>query len=241
MRIARKLTLLAMLAIAATSLTMPSAFAQETEPELHNQTPRLIAAQEIHSATDITCTPVFPAPPTAVSPLVTQDGCRLHVASSAPVTQTIHLAAGGVETVVSNCTIEFDMRVDPVGEGWIAHHEFTGPAGVCTRQPCGQTAPGGEGRAWSYHLSEVEPPTSTEHAVVLFCTEPIGDTAPSHCELTLPLTQPAPHRYRLAAPGTSGHGNFFPHCELTGTFNTEAAGPLSGEGLVYQNVEIRHS
>ena len=38
MRIARTLTLLAMLALAATALAAPSAFAQ-SEPELHNQAP----------------------------------------------------------------------------------------------------------------------------------------------------------------------------------------------------------
>ena len=67
MRTARKLTLLAMLAIAATALTAPTTFAQ-VEPELHNQTPRIIVQQEVHAATDVACPTVTPTPPPAVSP-----------------------------------------------------------------------------------------------------------------------------------------------------------------------------
>ena len=241
MRIARKLTPVAMLALAAGALLAPSAFAQ-IEPELHNQAPRLIAAQEVHAAADVACPAVVPTPPVAVSPTVTSGGCRVHVASTGNVPFTAHLSAGGTEVVITECAIEFDIRIDAAAEGWISHQEFTGPAAVCTRQACGQpTPPTGEGRAYSFHLSEVEPPARTEQAIVLFCMEPIGQTAPSHCEITFPLTQPTTHRYRLVAVDASGHGTAFPHCEWTGTFDVEAVLGTTGEAQAEQNIEIRHT
>jgi hypothetical protein len=240
MRTARKLTLLAMLAIAATALAAPSAFAQ-TEPELHNQAPRIIAQQELHNANDVNCPVVSNTPPPAVSPNPVSGGCRLHFNSIGTVPLSAHLSAGGPEVAISDCTVEFDIRIDAAGEGWISHQEFTGPNPPCTRQACGQAnPPTGEGRAYSFHMNEVEPPARTEFAEVLFCVEPIGQTAPSHCEVRVPMTQPTSHRYHFVAQDTPGHGAF-PHCELTGTFEVEAAGGLSGENQVYQNVEIRHN
>ena len=241
MRFARKLTLLAMVAMAATALTAPSGFAQETEPELHNQAPRLIAAQEVHAAADAACPAVVPTPPVAVSPTVTSGGCRVHVASVGVVPLTAHLSAGGTEVVVSDCTIEFDLRIDAAAEGWMSHQEYTGGAG-CTRQACGQpTPPTGEGRAWSFHMAEVEPPARTERFTFLFCTEPIGQSSPSHCEITFAVNQPSTHRYRFVAADASGHGTFFPHCEYSATFEVEAALGTTGEAQAEQNIEIRHT
>jgi hypothetical protein len=167
-------------------------------------------------------------------------GCRLHMASAGLVSLTVHLAAGGVETMVSSCNVEFDVRIDAAAEGWISHHEFTGDA-ACTRLACGQANPSSEGRAWTFHMAEVEPPARTEQATILFCHQLLDGQSPTHCEVRIPLTQTSMHRYRLTASDASGHGAAFPHCELTGTFDVEAAGALSGEALVYQSVEIRHS
>lgn len=238
MRIARKLMLLAMLAIAATALAVPSAFAQETEPELHNQTPRLLVAQEVHAANDVACPAVTPSPPPNPSPNVTAGGCRLHF--SAPnVALVAHVSAGGMEVPVSTCNVEFDARLDAAGEGWISHQEFTpGTVGTCTQQPCDPV--NAEGRAYGIHLQETEPaPREVAHA--LFCTEPIGGGTNAHCEVTVPLTQPTLHRYQFNAVDVSGHGTFFPHCELTGNFQSEAVLGTTGEGQLEQNVEIRHT
>ena len=241
MRIARKLTLLAILALAATALAVPSAFGQETEPELHNQAPRLIAAQEVHAAADAACPAVVPTPPVAVSPTVTSGGCRLHVASVGGVALSAHLSAGGTEVVVQVCSIEFDIRIDAAAEGWISHQEFTGGA-ECTKRACGQvTPPTSEGRAYSFHMAEVEPPARTENAVILLCTENLDGTQPAHCEVTFPISQPTTHRYRFASSDASGHGAFFPHCELSATFDVEAALGMTGEAQTEQNVEIRHT
>jgi hypothetical protein len=245
MRLARKLTLLAMLALASSALAAPSAFAQ-TEPELHNQTPRILVAQEVHANTDIACPGITPTPPPAVSPTVTTGGCRQHY--TAPNVPLIaHLSAGGTEVTVLTCDWEFDIRFDAAGEGWITHQEFTqGTVGTCTRRSCGQLAPPtDEGRAYTVYLQEREVAGvgPREEAVFLFCTQQLADPpgAASHCEVTVPFFQSSQHRYTFTATDVSGHGTLFPHCELTGTFTQEAVIGTSGEGNLEQNVEIRHT
>jgi hypothetical protein len=243
MRIARKLTLLAMLAIAATALAAPSAFAQ-TEPELHNQAPRLLAAQEVHAANDVACPAVTPSPPPNPGPLVTVGGCRLHYLATT-VVLSAHLSAGGTEVVVSTCDVEFDVRLDGAAEGYIAHQEFTqGATGTCTRRACGQvTPPTSEGRAYTVYGQETEVAGQgpREELVALFCTEDLANPVASHCEVTVPFAQTATHRYQFTASDVSGHGAVFPHCELTGTFNQEATLQTTGEAQAEQNIEIRHT
>lgn len=245
MRIARKLTLLAMLAIAAAAFAAPSAFAQtSTEPEAHNQAPRLIVQQEVHNANDLACPLVTPSPPVAppaLPPLTAGGGCRAHVASVGTVPLVNHNAAG-VETVISNCNVEFDLRVDAAGEGYLTHHEFTGGAG-CTTKPCGQvTPPTTEGRIWSFFTfeSEVAGSTDRERATVLFCIEFLPSSPASHCEVTVPFSQPSTHRYSFNANDVSCHGPT-PTNEVTGVFNVEATPGVSGENLAEQNIEIRHT
>jgi hypothetical protein len=242
MRIARKLTLLAMLAVAATALAAPPAFAQ-VEPELHTSVSRLIATHEIHAAMDTACPAVMPTPTPVLSPVVTSGGCRQHYTAS-NVALTSHLSAGGVEVAVSTCNLEFDMRIDTAVEGWISHQELTGPPNLCTRKACAQAAPPtSEGRAWTVYLQESEVPGvgPVERMVVLLCTEDLASPGPSHCEVTIPMSQAAPHRYRFTAADVSGHGTAFPHCELTGTFDQEAVLQNTGENQLEQNVEIRHT
>lgn len=240
MRATRKCTALAMLAFAAMGLATPAASAQ-TEPLTHNQTPRLIVQQEVHAGTDVACPVVQPTPAPSPGPLTTSGGCRLHVAGS-NATLTEHISAGGMEVVVSNCTVEFDTRLDAAGEGYIAHQEFTGSTTTCTKKPCGQaTPPSSEGRAFSVYLQEAEP-APTERIVILFCLENRdGSGAASHCEVTLTVSQPTRHRYRFTAVDASGHGAVFPHCEWNATLDTEAALQTTCEEQTEQAVEIRHT
>lgn len=241
MHTSRKLMLLAVVTAIEMALAVPFALGQVAEPELHNQAPRLIAAQEVHAAADVACPAVVPTPPVAVSPTVTSGGCRVHVASVGTVPLSAHLSAGGTEVVVLICSWEFDIRIDAAAEGWITHQEFTGGA-ECTKRACGQLAPPtSEGRAYSFHMGEVEPPARTEIVQMIFCTENLDGSQLTHCEVTFPVSQPSIHRYRFAGTDVSGHGAFFPHCEYTGTFDVEGALGTSGEGQAEQNIEIRHT
>ena len=239
MRILRKFMLLAILAIAASAVAASSALAQ-SEPLLHNQTPRLIVQQEIHAANDVNCPLVTPSPAPAPGPLVTAGGCRVHVlASNAVITE--HDALGN-EAVVSTCNIEADMRIDVAGEGYWTHQELTGPN--CVIRACGQvTPPTSEGRAWSFFMqeSEIAGNPVRERVTVLFCIEPIAMQTPEHCEWTMDITQPTTHRYRFSAVNLPAHGSSLPRCELDAVFNTEAATGLNGENLARQNIEIRHT
>ncbi|HYJ00271.1 MAG TPA: hypothetical protein VEX36_11440 [Thermoleophilaceae bacterium] len=244
MRLARRLTSFAMFAISAMALAAPLAFAQSGEPELHNQTPRLLVAQEVHAANDVVCPAVTPTPPPNPGPLVTAGGCRGHY--SAPnVVRSVHLSAGGTEVVISTCNAEFDIRLDAAGEGYLAHQEFTqGTQGTCTWRACGQvTPPTSEGRAYTVYLQETEVVGQgpREGAVILFCFENIDGTGASHCEVTVPMNQTATHRYQFNANDVSGHGVAFPHCELTGLFTEEVTLGTTGEGQLEQRVEIRHT
>jgi hypothetical protein len=237
MNFAHKLTLLATFAVSAAALAVPTALAQ-TEPLLHNQTPQLIAQQEVHGANDIACPAVTPTPAPNPSPTVTSGGCRMHF--SGPSTSlSAHLSAGGTEVTISMCDVEFDVRLDSAAEGYISHQEFTG--GSCFRRACGQvTPPTSEGRAYSFFVRETEPEPA-ERATALFCTEALDGSGPTHCEVTLPASAPVRHEVRLTAADVSGHGTVFPHCEMTGTFDTEATLGTSGEGQLEQRLEIRHS
>jgi hypothetical protein len=230
------------LAIATMALAAPAALAQ-TEPLTHSSSPRLIAKQEVHGAPDFNCTLVGPSPPPPLSPIVTVGGCRVHTAAPSVVV-TSHLNAGGVEVGVSTCAWEFDMRVDSTGEGYLAHHELTGPLATCTQRACGQTAPPtSEGRAWSMFMEETEVAGlgPRESLVMLFCLENRADGAnPSHCEARIPITHPVLHRYRFTAVDVSGHGPAFPHCEISATFDAEAALEVTGEAQAEQRMEIAH-
>lgn len=241
MRLARKLTLLALLAIGGAALAAPPALAQ-VEPELHNQTPRLIVQQEVHGAADVNCPPVTPSPPPDPSPNTTGGGCRQHYSAS-NVDLVGHLSAGGTEVLASTCNFEFDLRLDAAGEGWINHQEMTpGTTGQCTRAPCGIV--NGEGRAWTTYLQETEVAGQgpRESVVMLTCTAPIADpTQIAHCEVTIPISQASTHRYRWTAADVSGHGAAFPHCEWTGTFDQEAALGATCEEQMEQNIEVRHN
>jgi len=244
MSAACKLSQSALLAFTVAAVAAPFAPAQVGEPMLHNQAPRLVVAQEAHAANDVACPAVTPSPPPNPGPTITVGGCRSHY-SAANVVQASHLTAGGTEVVVSACDWEFDLRLDSAAEGYIAHQELTqGTQGTCTRKACGQvTPPTSEGRAWTLYLQETEVAGQgpREGVRINLCTEPIDPGTGSHCVFNMPVSQTSTHRYGWTATDVPGEGTFFPHCELTGTFDQEAALGTTGEGQLEQNIEIRHT
>jgi hypothetical protein len=246
MRIARKLMLLAVMAIAATALAAPSAFAQ-SEPLAHDQTPNVRVFQEV-AGVDPVCPAVSPASPPGSGTFATSGGCRVH-ASAPNVVLRAHVF--GVESVDSTCNVEFDMRVDGAGEGYLTHHEFTqGTQGTCERRACDQSeappfppTPGvaqSEGRPWRYHGHEEGP--GNEVVTALFCIQERSElNGPrTHCEVSLALTSPTLHRPRVTGNDSACHGTAGFRGEVTGVFNVEAVPGTTGEGQLEQQVEILH-
>lgn len=245
MRLARKLMLLAAIAIPALALMAPSVLGYNSEGLPHDQAPRLIVQQEVHAATDVACPAVTPSPAPVPSPLVTSGGCRLHLLGQG-IDFHAHVTAG-VESIISRCDVEADVRIDSTGEGYFTHQELTPtPIGFCSRTACQQaTPPTGEGRAWDFYLRETAPQAGrrSEHAVIVFCLE--TQSTPStllHCEYTIDVAEYSTHRPEIAQNDVEGHNSpAVPRCEFNGTLKIEQPLGLTGEDQTEQNIEIRHT
>lgn len=225
MRLVRKLTLLAILAIAATALMAPAASAQE--PLLHDQTPGLQVGTEPGNQ---------PCP--AVVLLLgggTSGGCLLHITGT-NVAFIGHMVGG--EVVGSRCNIEVTARIDAAAEGFFTHAEMTDPPmGECHRRPCGYVEGQFEGRPWAFSASEVA--AGVEALTVLFCVQDdMGNQR--HCELDFGLVQPVNHRYGLNVPAGGGSCHGVPR-EMTGTWGVEGDPGQTGEMEAEQQVEINHT
>lgn len=225
MRLVRKLTLLAILAIAATALMAPAASAQE--PLVHNQMPGLQAGLE---------------PGNQPCPAVVQfagggtaGGCRLHITGT-NIAFVGHMIGG--EVINSTCNIEVVARLDASVEGFFTHAEMTdAPIGECHRRPCGFVPNGFEGRPWSFFATEVA--AGVERLTALFCVQDdLGNQR--HCEVDFGLVEPMNHRYGLNVPagGATCHGA--PR-ELLGTWGVEVDPGQTGEMEAEQQVEINHT
>lgn len=246
MRLARKLMLLAVMALAATALAAPSAFAQsETEPLAYPANTDLSVSAEPAAA----CPAVTPATPPASGPFTTGGGCVAHGGGTGIVLSG-HLF--GIESIDSTCTVEFDLRIAGNATGYLTHQEFSqGPTGTCSRRPCDQPVVGeepapspnqGEGRPWRGFAFESQAGAPEERITVLFCVEnrhAVGSTNRRHCNITVPFVETTNHRYTFTANDVNGSGT--PRCELTGTFTTEAAQVSpGGEGQARTQVEVNH-
>ncbi|HYI99583.1 MAG TPA: hypothetical protein VEX36_07915 [Thermoleophilaceae bacterium] len=250
MRLARKLMLLAVMAIAAMALAAPSAFAQhgpETEPlALPANTDLSVAAEPAGTP----CGNVFPSPPPASTGVFgTSGGCLVH-GGAANVVLSGHLF--GIELVDSTCNVEFDLRVSGTATGYLTHQEFTqGTAGTCTRRPCDYPVapneepvfPQNESRPWRAFARELNVSPGNEAINVLFCVENRHSLTPRanprHCNIVVPFVETTNHRYTFTANDREGSTNSGSRCELTGTFTTEATQLAGGESTRSQ-VEINH-
>jgi hypothetical protein len=234
----------AMAVVAPAALGAPDGLS--VEPELHEPVPGLQARLEPQSTL---CPAVTPVASTNPAPGTAGGGCRLHV-SGTGITQFAHLG-GGIEVTVFTCDIEFDVRMDGDGEGWITHVELTeGATGTCLRKPCGSAA--AEGRAWGFHTRESAP--ASERATILLCLESLNLMPPPtheagtdmHCEIELLFGEGTNHRQTFLtrngpplAGGETCHGSN-PAMELSGVLNVESTLGTSGEGQAEQNVEVIH-
>ena len=241
MRLARKLMLLAVMALAAMAVAAPSAFAQgsETEPLAVSASTDLSVSAEPSGAL---CTAVTPATPPASGLFDTVGGCVVHGGGNAIVLSG-HLF--GIESVDSTCNVEFDLRTSGTGTGYLAHQEFTPAAtGTCTRKPCNQAsfaAPQSEGRPWRGFAFESQTGAPEERITVLFCVEDRDADGGNrrHCNVTVPFTETTNHRYTFTANDINASGT--PRCEINGTFTTEATQVSpSGEGQTRTQVEVNH-
>lgn len=242
---ALKRVLLAALALAATTAMTPSAIAQ-SEPLPHSQIPGVAVFQEV-AGSDPFCPAVTPAwPPLGTGSFATSGGCRVHM-SSLGFQITAHVF--GIESTDSTCNIEFNMRIDGGGEGYLSHFELTqGSQGTCTRRACSQTEGGSppptgqtEGRPWSFYIHEDEP--GQEALTALMCIQPRNDPAGArtHCEVTLPITHLTLHRMRLTSNDKACHGTGGFRGEVTIDLFGELGPDLSGENQAEQSVELLHT
>jgi hypothetical protein len=224
MRPARKLMLLAVLAITATALMAPTALAQE--PLAHDQTPELQAGTEPGGNP---CPAVI-----AHAGGPTEGGCVLHIAGTG-IQFIGHLA--GMEVITSTCNIEMVARLDSSAEGFLTHNEMTDPVGFeCHYRPCGVVMSGDEGRPWAFYASEVA--AGAESLTALLCLRDQAGTE-AHCEVDLGMTQPANHRYTFATPAGDATCHGAPR-EVNGSWNVEGQLGITGEGQFEQQVEINH-
>ncbi|HYI99609.1 MAG TPA: hypothetical protein VEX36_08045 [Thermoleophilaceae bacterium] len=248
----RRLTALAIVAIAIAAAVAPSAFAQGTEP-------LAVAPHDLQVRSEpsgVLCPAVTPATPPATGNFTTAGGCLIHVAGSG-IVQSGHVF--GVETIESTCNIEFDLRIGGDGAGYLTHVELVpGIAGTCERRPCHypntpnptfvppSTVNGNhnEARPHRGYMEETTNPVG-ERLVFLFCLEPRSSTSlepmtKRHCQVAVPFTETANHRYTFTANDVGGTGT--PRCELNGTYvvePTQLQGPGSTEAT-RSHLEINH-
>jgi hypothetical protein len=130
MRIARKLTLLAVTAVAAMALAAPQAFAQNVEVEDINGGHCPAATASSHGASG---------------------GCVVAVHSTVPVVLTAHLSPT-FEVPGFLCDYEFTGHISEDGTGYITGQTLTGSN--CTTPPCAEA--GGQD-PWPLSLREDAP------------------------------------------------------------------------------------
>jgi hypothetical protein len=161
MRFARKLFLLAAMAVAAMALAAPSASAQvEVTNELGQH-----------------CSAV-----TKVGHHV-EGGCELHIVNEGQHVELIqHPVSGGPDVIVADCDNEFRAHIGEDGEGWIDEIEISlGETPSCNTaiRECrsGDPEAGGEDEPWHIQIEENGP--GTEHANVEICLF-VQPAFPSH-------------------------------------------------------------
>jgi hypothetical protein len=230
---ARKLLLLAFVAAAAITIAAPTSFGQ-SNPENHE------TLEFVNEPLGTHCGAL--SKPTAHT---VSGGCLIHATSNGSVELRKHVF--GIESHITNCSAEFQGRVNEDAEGFMINQVLSGIN--CQRQPCKEAGEAGP-TPWPAHGDEAHDPGidgetgvsavsgHTEIMTTVFCAEPVGGGADESCELVLPVNQiPSTHtaEYGAAAPTElTPHGVSGYRCEMVGHWTTETGG--AGE----VNVAVPH-
>ena len=179
MRLARKLFLLAAMAITALALTAGTASAQEQSVEVENE------------ATGVHCS-------------VAAANCDHHVVSVTPSVLTQHVF--GSESQASSCTDEFVATLGENGNGAIntyTNDHVTNQA--CTRIKCNGVGEPAAEASWPVTATGetiTNPETNdTGHLTVRFCldTEDNPGGGGTHCNVEIDVSEEANHTYEFRA------------------------------------------
>ena len=216
MRLARKLFLLAAMAIAALAMTASTASAQivELSEEGGDHCPAVV--KNVHDVTG---------------------GCHIEFESENEVPLVANVPGVGVVTL-SNCEVHIEARVGEDGEGWVTQALLTGhpaPSVPCTRTPCDEAAPSHVELPWEIHIEEDGP--GLDFADVRFCLRPVANdegVGNSFCTVHLPISDNGNHDYEI------GHTPSEDFCELSAPvpISIESAHFLYEEGS--DKIEILH-
>jgi len=197
MRFARKLTLLATMAIAALALAAPSAFGQSLE--ITNE------------ATGAHCGSL------TVGTHSVSGGCQVNAVSETmsngdDVVLRQHIF--GIESTVTECTNQFTANLNEDGEGYLTNQVLGGAA--CSREPCNEEASGGAQDPW--HGTGREDDTGSWLRSV-FCVTQDNQHSNINCTVDVPFSEVGDHNYEFGhANGTEmpGIGTAGFRCELQG-------------------------
>ena len=223
MRIARKLFLLAIMALAALAMTASSANAQF----------------EVSEETDGVghCDPIVVESETDV-----HGGC--HVEFSSEGTGIPLHAYVPAKVTISNCEVNLEAQIDEEGEGYVTAISLTPPHGgavPCTRAACDTTA--SEQHLWPFHIREHGP--GDEEVEAVFCLRDASTapgTAGNECEIHLQFSAlPGEHQYEIG----DGTETFCENNPPNPTTHDDLPAPTSIEAHLIstddtENVEIVH-
>lgn len=256
MRLTSKLWLLAIVVLAASAITAPSAVAQE--PLVQNPAGLTITSEPGSDP----CSSVTPDPEPTSGTFETAGGCRVHF-MGVGISLRVHVS--GIEVVVATCHIEFDMRTAANGRGYLNHQEFMPglpDPNSCPRRPCHYPATMAhpeppvswdgfhrEARPWRFFVREnAVAPKETITFILCVETRHTADLEMNkqHCTFTLPFTEtdggvPTDHRYTISANDVRGAGSPLPNCEISGTIFTETMQFENDEMQQRTQVEINHT
>ena len=218
MRSARKLFLVAAMAIAALAMTAGPASAQVEVLEEGNEHCPAVVVESAH---------------------VVHGGCHFEFESTGEV--PFFAFVPGVGTVqLFNCEFHLEARIGEDGAGYITQAVMTShpaPSFPCTRTPCDEAAPSHEEFLWPIQINEVSGQESIE---VTFCLRPVtGSEGESNtpCEVHLPDADLGNHDYELGAAGSTQY-----HCEVAPGIDVwiENAHFVYEEGSDEEKIEIVH-